>query len=93
MKFLHSAVDRALDQIERLGGVVEVIAEGIDDRFGTTIFAAKCAMASTSCSWMSRATNSASPKSPITSFAFFRNRPGEAGRQIVEHDHLLAGVE
>ena len=51
-------------------------------------------IASTSCSVDQPARPApASPKSPTTSFASGRDRPAEAGREIVEDDDLLAGVE
>ena len=42
---------------------------------------------------MRRATNAWSPVSPTTSGTPLGNRPFEAGRQIVEHDHPFAGLE
>ena len=49
--------------------------------------------ASTPCSAISAATSAWSPMSPTTSGAPFGDRPVEAGREIVEHDDPLAGVE
>ena len=50
-------------------------------------------IASTPCSVMSVATSVWSPVSPTTSGTPLGDRPVEAGRQIVEHDDALAGVD
>jgi heptosyltransferase I len=88
---LHPALDRGLDQRARVGGVVAVIAERIAHRVRHDDGAGE--MDDRLDPWArSRATSSSSPTSPTTG-SIGRQRRGEAGRQVVEHHHALAGVD
>ena len=50
-------------------------------------------IASTPCSRIRRATSAWSPVSPTTSGTPSATAQSKAGRQIVEHDHALAGID
>ena len=50
-------------------------------------------IASTWCSAMSRPTSASSPHIALDEPRLGRDRPVEAGRQIVEHDDVLAGID
>ena len=86
MKCLTPVFDRDFDEIARLGGVVEVVAERIGDRFRHDDLGGE----------MGDRVDLALADQPFDAFAVaeigdheldaFRNRPGEAGREIVEND-------
>ena len=90
---LDAGRDRALDQRARLDGVVEIIAERIATDSGTTIEPAK---------WMialnAMLADDGAHEILVADIAddqrrLRRHRPAEAGRQIVEDDDALAGVD
>ena len=88
----HAAFDRALDQGARVDGVVAVIAERIAHRVGNddgsgemndrvdVVVADDCRDERLIAALADNQRNAR------------RNRPIEAGRQVVEHHHALAGV-
>ena len=89
----HSALDRAFDQIARLGHIVEVIAERVGDRFRNDDLGRKMGDRLDLVLLDEPADQAAVAKIADRERRRFRNRPGEPGREVVDDDDLLAGVD
>ena len=91
MNCFDAALDRAFDQRARVGGVVEIIAERVGHRFRHDDLGGEMRDGVDPARARSRrATSSASPKSPTISSTPSGTAQAIAGREIVEHDDLLA---
>jgi len=90
---LDPASDRAPDQAQRLGGVVVVVAERVANRFGDDDLGGE--MGDRVDPVLADQSGDQRRIAKIADHQLSRrlDRPGEAGRQIVEHNHVFAGVD
>jgi hypothetical protein len=89
----HLGFDRRGDQRARFAGVVEIVAERIGDRLGHDDRSGEMNDGVDRIAGEQPAQQRGITDIALDELGCIRHRPAEAGRQIVEHDHVLARIE